>query len=723
MTTAAPLPAWGEIPDGTQWPGPDTLVLVNRDLRPETDTSRLSRFRDDRWDLNPAIFEDHRGSVSLTFAKVPDELKEGTKYYFWQLLNCTEHRKIRGSGRVSVQTVYLVLGHALLPVLKWLAEHGITAFCEITPAVLDDFLDQLVDGIESEAETLDGAYRQITEVRRLWAYRDILPPAMRMPDAPPWGGEDCHQLLGRGRKFGQNRTRRIAEPTMQMLLRWAIRFVEDFSDDILAAYGERQILHDRMPEVRRELGIQASADRPRHGLGEVAQKMAAYLDDLRERGEPLPGIRRSDGRLEIRWRHLAAIVDAASSVRQGGTGRMVIESGLPIGEHTYVGTLTGSLDGQPWRSERIHYEEAPQLARLLATACFVVVAYLSGARPGEVLNLRRGCITHDSKTGLWLMEGLYFKGAEDEDGTKIPEGEIRHDPWVVIEIVARAVDVMERLHPRPLVFPRSIDPHTRKWSTQKRHGGARTTHGIVKDLTAFVTWVNAHCDALGRLDAIPADKHKSLAPSRFRRTLAWFIRRQPRGLIAASIQYGHAHTRMLQGYAGTFESGFPDEFAFEDWLFRMEGLAEDEQKLADGEHVSGPAADAYRFRVTTASREFAGRVLTSDRQARDLVGNPLLQIHHGQGMTCVFNPATAACQLRGTADDPMVTPDLDDCRPRCPNLARTDRDIEHVREQAADLAEVVADPLAPPLRHERDLHELDRLQRIIDAHQQGTADR
>ncbi|GAA3353158.1 hypothetical protein GCM10017744_005210 [Streptomyces antimycoticus] len=49
-------------------------------------------------------------------------------------------------------------------------------------------------------------------------------------------------------------------------------------------------------------------------------------------------------------------------------------------------------------------------------------------------------------------------------------------------------------------------------------------------------------------------------------------------------------------------------------------------------------------------------------------------------MTCVLNPATAACQLRGAADDPMVTPDLDDCRPKCPNIARTDRDIEHVRQ-------------------------------------------
>lgn len=66
-----------------------------------------------------------------------------------------------------------------------------------------------------------------------------------------------------------------------------------------------------------------------------------------------------------------------------------------------------------------------------------------------------------------------------------------------------------------------------------------------------------------------------------------------------------------------------------------------------------------------------------------------------------------------------VTPDLDDCRPKCPNLARTDRDIEHVRKQAAELAETVTDPLAPPIRHERERHELARLEQIIKVHQQG----
>ncbi|MEV5769891.1 hypothetical protein [Streptomyces antimycoticus] len=37
-----------------------------------------------------------------------------------------------------------------------------------------------------------------------------------------------------------------------------------------------------------------------------------------------------------------------------------------------------------------------------------------------------------------------------------------------------------------------------------------------------------------------------------------------------------------------------------------------------------PPTPTARYRVTAASREFAGRVLTSDRQARDLLGDPRL---------------------------------------------------------------------------------------------------
>src|SRR5262249_427139 len=92
VTALAPeiLPA--QVPDGTGWPGPDTVVLLHRPLRPGTDTAGLARFSDDRWPLDPAVFEDHAKARSLNFALVPQALRLEAKHYVWQLLNHQESR-------------------------------------------------------------------------------------------------------------------------------------------------------------------------------------------------------------------------------------------------------------------------------------------------------------------------------------------------------------------------------------------------------------------------------------------------------------------------------------------------------------------------------------------------------------------------------------------------------------------------------------------------------
>ena len=86
------------------------------------------------------------------------------------------------------------------------------------------------------------------------------------------------------------------------------------------------------------------------------------------------------------------------------------------------------------------------------------------------------------------------------------------------------------------------------------------------------------------------------------------------------------------------------------------------------------------------------------------------------GMTCVFDPAKAKCRLAKSDEDTRRTPDLSDCRPGCQNIARTDRDIEHVRQQITELLQIVDDPLCPAPRHEREHRELARLQTILDEH-------
>ncbi|MET7774137.1 hypothetical protein [Nocardia sp. NPDC005366] len=682
-------------------------MLADRDLVPDADPHTLSRFGHSVWRLDEAIFEQHSKASSLNFAAVPEPLRFAAKHYAWQQINTDSHVQLHRTttSRPAIKSIASNWS-AFKIFLLWLHRHRITEFRQITPALLDRYLDHLIDTDLS----LDRKHDCVIEVRRLWCYRDHLPEHMRLPTLPPWGGDSSRDLFDRVRPQRDNLTRRIAESTMTSLLGWALRFVEVFSTDILAAHAEYVFLHQRSPQQQ----LRTRGPVARRPKGQIEALMADYLQRLVDTGGSLPGKVGDDGEVAVDWNHVGKVL-ACTVGPSIPAGRMLLESAVPVADAAYLDTaITAKFNGVTWRDRPIDYFEALPLARRLSTACLIVVAYLSGARAGEVLNLRRGCVEHDPVTGLWLMNGLYFKGAVDTEGHKLPAGAPRRDPWVVVEPVATAIAVLEQLHDQPVLFPKSLEPRRRLQNT-KRAGAARDPQSVSKDLATFIDWVDNYAEP-HNLPAIPADPRGALNISRFRRTLAWFIRRRPRGLVAGAIQYGHVHTRLIQGYAGTYDSGFPDEYAFEDFLTRLEELAEDQRALDTGEHVSGPAAHAYQLRVDAASKQFAGHVLTSSRQARDLLGNPLLQIFHGDGMTCVLDPAKAACQLRGTAEDPLVTPDISDCRPRCQNIARTDRDITRIRSRRDELAVIVADPLAPPIRHQREQHELDRLDTILENH-------
>jgi integrase len=708
MTSAQPF---GAHPDQQlPQPRPQTLVLANRPLRPGTDMSGLSVFADDRWVLTPAIFEDHHPATSLNLALLPPRFTAAAKHYLWQQINHPEPPGLRGlpARRPAVGSIPGRF-RTLAVFLHWLDTRRIRRIADVTAADLDAYLgDQQVAEVSAKMVA-----DRIHEVWRLWAWRHLLPADHRLPDEPPWQGDDAAATLGRRRDGPENRTPRIHPATMDRLLGWALRFVDVFADDILAAGRAYLVLQQRCERARRR------GEHPRRGRSELRSDLQALLEELRVTGEPLPGRILPDGRRAVAWTHLARMLDCYQHALR--PLRPIIEAaGIPIADAVYLRTpITGRLDGRPWRDQPIAYHDAERLLQHLSTACFVVIAYLSGMRPGEVLTLRRGCVRYDPAVGLWLLHGRKWKGAVDEHGAKLAEGEERADPWVVVEPVARAVAVLERLHEQPLLFPTVLfTNHKAAIRAGERLGKARATQPIRHDMARFVAWVNDYCTATGRhAERIPPDPAgRALVPSRLRRTLAWFIVRRPRGLIAGAIQYGHVKVQITLGYSGTYDSGFPDEHAFETWLLRLEQLSEAEQRLTNGEHVSGPAAPAYRERTHQANHKFAGRALTSTRQARTLLANPALQVFPAKGMTCVFDPAKAKCRLKATGDDTRRTPDLEDCQPGCQNIARTDRDIAELQTRAAELAALVDDPLGPEPLRRRERHELERLRAIIGEH-------
>jgi integrase len=694
-------------------PGPQSVVLVNRPLRPGTDLDRLSRFADPRWDLTPGQFEEHLPAMSIGFDGCPRRFELAARTYLWVLINSDPPQGPRPgehAARISLRSI-MGISRFVWRFLDFCDQRGLATVSAATDADLDAYLA----GLRGAAVDLPVRESALCEVRRLWTWRDQLPAELRLPETPPWGGEDTQTLVGPRGAHLENLTPRLPEDTVDALLNWAIRFVDDFAGDITAAWGEYRTISPRTRERR-----------PGHvrtrRAGALLPVVAAHLAELRRRGAALPGRAGTDGALALDVHHLARTLDCSeTSLKPGYACRRAIDaSGVPVAAGRPLAvTVRGRLDAQPW-DDGVDFAEAEPLARLLSTACFIVIAYLSGMRPGEALSLGRGCVHRDQVADLWLVHGVAWKGETDETGAKAVSGRPRRDPWVVVEVVARAVARLEALHDGPLLFPATLD--SGRVRTSQRAGAARSTMLLNKDLHAFVAWVNGYCAARGRRDAIPADTSgRALSVSRFRRTLAWHICRRPRGLVAGAIQYGHVATRITLGYAGSYASGFPDERAFEDWLARLDRLGDDARRLDGGEHVSGPAAEPYRARVHAAAG-FAGRVLRTTAQARVLLANPALQVFPGHGMTCVFDARTARCQMSPAPDDARRTPAVDDCRPGCANIARTDRDVAQLDTDITRLERVVADPLSPPIRLQRERDELTRLRQLRDVHQQTRPD-
>lgn len=304
----------------------------------------------------------------------------------------------------------------------------------------------------------------------------------------------------------------------------------------------------------------------------------------------------------------------------------------------HFGAITGRIDRHPWQDHPITVSQLFDLVRFLSAASFVIVCYLSGARPGEALNLRRGCRQEDTETGQLLVTGRRGKGHGRQPATG--DTDELHRPWVVVEPVHTAIGVLEGLSSSPFLFPASlVSAHDRRPADDH----ARASRYMTRDLEQFITWINSAFVQADGNPAIPPDPSKHIHPSRFRRTLAHFVVRKPRGLIAAALQYGHTSTKVTLSYAGSADNGWLEDLAVERLELILEQTDRDWSSLTDGEHVSGPSAEEYKARIGRAAR-FAGRTINRVRNVERFMAQADPNIHHGQGMTCVWGAETAVCR-------------------------------------------------------------------------------
>jgi hypothetical protein len=702
--------------DGDDWHIPaDAPVAPAGHLPDGTGPGRLSRFGDDIWDLSPLARREHEPGRRINWASFPPVLRGSFKRAGWALITLPTPEALlerAATSRVehpSTGTIAAVT-EQWRRYATWLAARGIAGLAEVDAACHEEWAAHLARqpaANRTRAQALDA-------VSTLWGFAPHLPPGDRIP-MPSWEAGGTRDYLPAEDGRNENATAPIHPAVMSPLLVWALRFTEDFAPDILAALAEQQRLRSRIAARRRP---------------DAAARLATLLAGHARAGTPLPG-ETLKGRRSAACSYLAGLTGASLTQVQNAVRR----ARLPVADAAPLDiAITGTVHGRPWIS-RISYHQATALALRLAAACLVVVAYLSGQRPAEVLHLSVGCCPEpeDDGTGVmrYRLNGRHFKGVRDAGGTPAPGGAARQ--WTVIPPVHTAVGILEQLTTTGHLFPLRpawldgaskrprqrppAPPGTR--GSRHRAGQVITAKAANCRIAEFITWVNTYAREHGLdSEAIPADPDGPATLGRFRRTVAWHIARLPGGRIALAIQYGHLRTiATSEGYAGRARHGLGRVLDVETAATMASYLAHVSDRLDAGEAVSGPAAP----RLVSAARDVATRyegTFLTPRQARALLADPALQVHDNPQafLACNYDPAKALCHPGRPAGKSAAHPDLDRCNPACANIARTGEHIEALTAETARLRAEAASPLAPEPIRQRLTQHADTLEHIAERH-------
>ncbi|MER7582079.1 hypothetical protein [Kitasatospora sp. NPDC097691] len=194
-----------------------------------------------------------------------------------------------------------------------------------------------------------------------------------------------------------------------------------------------------------------------------------------------------------------------------------------------------------------------------------------------------------------------------------------------------------------------------------------------------------------------------------------------RGLVAAALQYAHAHTKVTLSYAGRSGTTWMDDIHIETLEMVLEQNEQDARLLDEGEHVSGPSADGYRRRVRARPLRRTRGHRRKERGAAPRPGepeHPPRRRHDLRMATRDRGLLQARLEAGLSAED---GPDESECRSACTNLAYTDRSIVEQRLRLKRWEATAADrPALRPLR-DRAAALAAGSRVIIDAHERTTA--
>jgi hypothetical protein len=295
----------------------------------------------------------------------------------------------------------------------------------------------------------------------------------------------------------------------------------------------------------------------------------------------------------------------------------------------------------------------------LGDACFVVIAYLVGARASEILRLEEGCLERHAADGDG-EEHVYLVGTITK--TSLTEhGDIHR--WLAPEPVQRAIHILERLS-APL---RELSGMRYLWLHQLGYGRSPLpTTMPVGQLTSSMVNVRMN-ERLAPFLALPDHQGNTwrLTTYQGRKTFSRFIGRRDRtGLTALQRHLGHVHRAMTdRAYVGTdFElAELIDDQAADETRKALEDLL-----LAP--HVAGKAGVMLSERSPFRGRTRSGDV---DSYIAEILAETDMRLGVCDWGYCLYRRETSAC-LGGEREPNPVLRTQSTCS-TCANFAVTEK--------------------------------------------------
>jgi integrase len=645
-----------------------------------------SVFADDYWDLLPGVSQESisDSSVQIDFMKAfADPIWRLTAKEF---LMASLTYRIPGQGRWT-PIKYTNVGRELQSFrrfVKFITAAGAQRLSMVT----DDMLAAYVLLLTSEGTTSTYQGGQLRTVKKLWAYRQYI--IYDRFSSEPWPGRTGADLAGGHKASGENTTPRIPEEVMGPTLRAAMRYIDDFSDEILEKVVSLRRLYEteRVWPTSQDRSKKGDRNRPDSDRSRLAQ----WIEQLRENGRGVPRLPPGG----VLTRMLKTPGRDTDPFYLSNRRRVALEAGLSDGTSAFnnkpvlqtmirdaVEELGWDHPGKTDRPSVFRILDSdggrttPEVYRHLLTACYIVIAYLSGMRDGEVLSLRVGCcymkLTRDGLRTRYMVRGRVYKGR----GVDGDEGD-----WVVNEPVVRAVRVLERI----AEIEKRGEPGSPLFRILAHNRGGKQVHIKAGMMNGYLNRFRDHANRLASLGSdaveyppIPTYNEKvwHFQTRMFRRTLAWYIANRPFGIVAGAIQFQHVGISTFEGYAGTSASGFPKELEAERILKKTADLIDSFERARRGEVFAGAGGERVRtemLQIAEVIGAFPGQVVDEAR-LRALLLHHFRTLVPGVFNDCAFSPGPALCLL-GVPEDKRAAPLVTLCDPvNCTNSAITKRHL------------------------------------------------